>query len=459
MKDPSPIDLVHDARHLRLDTLVRLRWLAVAGQSAAVAGAHLGLGLPLPFGWCFLVIATSSWLNLALRVRYPASHRLKDEAAAALLAFDIVQLAALLFLTGGLQNPFAILFLAPVLISATALPPAHTLALGLLAVGLATLLALVHRPLPWFAAERLELPFLYVSGVWTAILLGTAFTGVYAWRVAEEARQLAQALAATELVLAREQHLSQLDGLAAAAAHELGTPLATITVIASELDRALGPLATPAVADDLKLLRDQVERCRGILSKLTSLDDDQSGFLETISLGHLVEELVAPQRALGVILDVTVRGDGPEPHCRRNPGILYGLSNIVDNAVDFAESRVMIEARWSADRVTLEIRDDGPGFAPEVLLRVGEPYVTTRGARGGSGEESGSGLGLGLFIAKTLIERSGAQMTLANAADPSTGAVVRIAWARHVFERDVAARRILGTSSAPTLTPARDVPI
>jgi two-component system, sensor histidine kinase RegB len=441
MTEASPIDLVHVARHLRLDTLVRLRWLAVTGQGAAVAGAHLGLGLPLPFGWCFLVIAASSWLNVALRVRYPSSHRLSDAAAAALLAFDIVQLAALLYLTGGLQNPFSLLFLAPVLISATALPPVHTLALGLLAVGLSTLLALVHRPLPWFATGKLEMPFLYVSGVWTAILLGIAFTGVYAWRVAEEARQLAQALAATELVLAREQHLSQLDGLAAAAAHELGTPLATITVVANELDRALGPQASAAVAEDLSLLRDQVERCRGILSKLTSLDDDQSGFLETITLSHLVEELVAPQRALGIVLDVSARGDGPEPRCRRNPGVLYGLSNIVDNAVDFAESRVIIEARWSADRVLLEIRDDGPGFAPDVLLRVGEPYITTRGHRK-AGDEEGGGLGLGLFIAKTLIERSGAQIALANAADPSTGAVVRIAWPRHVFERDVPVRRI-----------------
>ncbi|RVU20195.1 ActS/PrrB/RegB family redox-sensitive histidine kinase [Methylobacterium oryzihabitans] len=442
MIEMLPADAVRDARHLRLDTLVRLRWLAITGQSAAVAGAQFGLGLPLPFGWCFLVIAASSWLNLVLRIRFPASYRLSDDAAALLLAFDIVQLAALLFLTGGLQNPFSLLFLAPVLISATALPPERTLALGLLAVGLATLLTLVHRPLPWYVDGHLELPFLYVSGVWTAILLGTAFTGVYAWRVAEEARMLAQALAATELVLAREQHLSQLDGLAAAAAHELGTPLATITVVARELDRQLGPGASPAVAEDLKLLGEQVERCRGILSKLTSLNEDQSAFLETITLSHLVEELVAPQRGLGIVLDVSTRGEGPEPSCRRNAGVLFGLSNIVDNAADFAEERVIVEARWSAERVSIEIRDDGPGIAPEVLLRVGEPYVTTRGSRP-AGETGGGGLGLGLFIAKTLIERSGAQLTLANAADPSTGAVVRIVWPRHVFEREAGSRKNL----------------
>ena len=419
MPDTDLSGLGRDARHLRLDTFVRLRWLAITGQSAAVVGAQFGLGLPLPFGWCFLVIATSSWLNLALRIRFPASYRLSDDSAALLLAFDIVQLAALLFLTGGLQNPFSLLFLAPVLISATALPPERTLALGLLAVGLATLLALVHRPLPWFADGRIELPFLYVSGVWTAILLGTAFTGVYAWRVAEETRLLAQALAATELVLAREQHLSQLDGLAAAAAHELGTPLGTIMVVTKELVRQLGPTASPAVAEDLNLLREQVDRCRGILGKLTSLDGDGVGFLETVTFSHLVEELVAPQRALGAALDISSSGEGPEPAWRRNPGVMFGLANILDNAVDFAEARVSVEGRWTPERVWIEIRDDGPGFSSEVLLRAGEPYVTTRSHdRPQSGETVGAGLGLGLFIAKTLIERSGAQLALMNVAAP-----------------------------------------
>ncbi|WP_375457327.1 ActS/PrrB/RegB family redox-sensitive histidine kinase, partial [uncultured Methylobacterium sp.] len=304
--------------------------------------------------------------------------------------------------------------------------------------------------------------FLYVSGVWTAILLGTAFTGVYAWRVAEETRQLAQALAATELVLAREQHLSQLDGLAAAAAHELGTPLGTIMVVTKELVRQLGPTASPSVADDLHLLREQVDRCRGILSKLTSLDGDGAGFLETLSFSHLVEELVAPQRAMGIALDVSNRGDGPEPACRRNAGVMFGLANILDNAVDFADARVIIEGRWTLDRVSLEIRDDGPGFSGEVLLRAGEPYVTTRSrdrtqAQGQGGDTVGAGLGLGLFIAKTLIERSGAQISLSNASAPGArGAQVRISWARHIFERGAAPRHSPEFGTVPPL-PAGDV--
>ncbi|KLK94010.1 ATPase [Microvirga vignae] len=428
---PSP-------RQLRLDTLVRLRWLAIVGQASAVAGVRFGLGFPLPFELCFLVIAASVWTNLLLRIRYPASHRLGDNAATALLGFDILQLAALLYLTGGLENPFAMLFLAPVLISATALTPERTLALGLLAVGSATFLVLAHRPLPWFPGQTLSLPFLYVSGIWTAILLGTVFIGIYAWRVAEEARQLAQALAATELILAREQHLSQLDGLAAAAAHELGTPLATIALVSKELGHAL-PKDGP-VADDLKLLQEQVDRCRSILTKLTSMGEEEEGFLETISLSHLVEEIVEPQRAVGFDVRVLARGEGPEPVGRRNPGVVYGLSNILDNATDFAASQVTIEASWTPHEVFIEIRDDGPGYAPDILLRVGEPYVTTRSAakRTEADNDEGGGLGLGLFIAKTLIERSGAELTLTNAAPPATGAVARIVWPRHAFEKGAA---------------------
>jgi two-component system sensor histidine kinase RegB len=457
MVDVTPTDLARNARRLRLDTLVRLRWLAVTGQATAVAVVQFGFGFPLPFGLSILVIAVSAWVNLALRIRFPASHRLSDNAATALLAFDILQLGALLYLTGGLQNPFAMLFLAPVLISATALTPERTLGLGLVAVGCSTLLVLVHRDLPWFPGQKLDIPFVYVTGIWTAILLGTAFTGVYAWRVAEEARQLAQALAATELVLAREQHLTQLDGLAAAAAHELGTPLATIALVAKELDHAL-PEDGP-IAEDIRLLREQVERCRTILAKLTSLGQDQAAFLETISLSHLVEEIVAPQRSLGFDIDVEVSGEGPEPMGRRNPGVVYGLSNILDNAVDFAEERVTLKARWTRDEVRLEIRDDGPGYAPEVLLRVGEPYVTTRSAakRLDSDEEGGSGLGLGLFIAKTLIERSGAQLSLSNAAPPGTGAVARIVWPRHAFERG--AEPVARGARAEPLTNGQAVPI
>ncbi|MGA7184219.1 MAG: sensor histidine kinase, partial [Pseudolabrys sp.] len=222
----------HPHRNVRLDTLVRLRWLAIIGQSTAVLVVYYGLDFDLPIYACIAAIILAAWLNVALRLRFHMTQRLEPDRAAWLLAFDIAELAVLLFLTGGLQNPFAFLFLGPVLLSATALPPRFTLMLGGFAVACATVLVFVHYPLPWDSEDPLQLPPIYMMGVWMCILLAIGFIGVYAWQITEESRQLSDALAATELVLAREQHLSQLDGLAAAAAHELGTPLSTISVIA-----------------------------------------------------------------------------------------------------------------------------------------------------------------------------------------------------------------------------------
>src|SRR6202158_317811 len=256
-------------RNMRLDTLVRLRWLAVCGQLAGVLVVHFGLEFEVPIWACLVVIALAAVLNVALRVSFRQTQWLEPDRAAWLLTFDIAELAALLYLTGGLENPFAFLLLGPVLISATALPPRMTLLIGTFAMVCATVLVFVHYDLPWDNEDPLQLPEIYMVGVWLSILLAIRYIGVYTWQVAEEARQLSDALAATELVLAREQHLSQLDGLAAAAAHELATPLSTISVSARELEREIEP-SSPHV-EDVKLLREQTQRCRDILAKLTEL--------------------------------------------------------------------------------------------------------------------------------------------------------------------------------------------
>jgi two-component system sensor histidine kinase RegB len=422
----------HPQRNVRLNTLVRLRWLTVVGQTTAVLVVHYGLEYPLPIWACLAVIALSAWLNIALRVRFSLTQRLEPDRAAWLLAFDIAELAVLLFLTGGLQNPFAFMFLSPVLISATALPPRLTLMLGAFAVLCATALVFVHYPLPWDTEDPLELPPTYMMGVWLSILLAIGFIGVYAWQITEEARQLAEALAATELVLAREQHLSQLDGLAAAAAHELGTPLSTITVIAKELERAISPESRHR--DDVRLLREQAQRCRDILAKITELSSSGEPF-DRLQLSALIEEVVAPHRNFGITIDVVLPSDRTfEPVGARNPAIVYGLGNIVENAVDFARVRAEVRAVWSEEEVLITIRDDGPGFAAEIMDRLGEPYVTTRRHRP-KDEAEGTGLGLGFFIAKTLLERSGATLAFENRRQPEHGTEVRMRWTRNDFER------------------------
>jgi len=427
------IEQYHQRRRgVRLDTLLRLRWLAVIGQIAAVLIVQYGLEFDVPIWPCLAVIALSAWLNVVLRVRFGITKRLEPDRAAWLLALDIAVLAILLFLTGGLQNPFAFLFLGPVLISATALPARMTLMLAGFAITCSTLLVFFHYPLPWIAEEPLELPPLYMMGVWLAILLSIGFISIYAWQIIEESRQLADALAATELVLTREQHLSQLDGLAAAAAHELGTPLSTIAVVAKELELAIEPNSPHA--DDVRLLREQAHRCREILGKLTELPAAGEPF-ERMKLSALIEEVVAPHRNFGVTIGVAVPTElASEPVGARNPAILYGLGNLLENAVDFAREHVQVSANWDQDNVNVTISDDGPGFPPEVMDRMGEPYVTSRRRRMRAAAET-TGLGLGFFIAKTLLERSGATLALENRQFPQRGAVIHIGWDRADFER------------------------
>lgn len=423
----------HPRRTVRLDTLVRLRWLAIIGQTTAVLAVYYGRDFDLPLTACLAAIATSAVLNIALRVRFQMQRRLESDLAAGVLAFDIVELAVLLFLTGGLENPFTYLFLGPVLLSATALPARFTLLLGVLAMLCATILVFMHYPLPWDYDDPLQLPPLYMIGVWISILLAIGFIGAYAWQITEEARQLADALSATELVLTREQHLSQIDGLAAAAAHELGTPLSTIAVIAKELENAI-PRDAPH-GDDVRLLREQATRCRDILAKLNELQAGGPPF-DRMPLSALIEEVAAPHRHFGVAIDVILPAERANmPVCARNPAILYGLGNLAENAVDFASERVVVDAQWDDSGVTVTISDDGKGFASDILARIGEPYVTSRPRDPKDADSEHAGLGLGLFIAKTLLERSGATLSFENRLAPAHGALVNVRWPRADFER------------------------
>jgi two-component system sensor histidine kinase RegB len=433
MTDVAASDFRHPHRHIRLDTILRLRWLAALGQLAAIFIVAQGLEFDVPVIPCVAIIGLSALVNLALQIAFNPMQRLEPVYAAALLALNIVELAGLLFLTGGLQNPFSFLFLAPVLISATALPIRLTIALGVLAVACASALVFFHLALPWDSDDPLVLPPIYLLGVWLSILLAIGVTSLYSFQVTEEARKLSDALAATELVLTREQHLTQIDGLAAAAAHELGTPLSTIFLIARELEKSGHD--NDHLASELKTLREQAQRCRDILAKITQLSSSGAPF-DRMPLSTLIEETVAPHRDFGVAIKVRLAVAATrEPVGARNPAILYGVGNILENAVDFARTTVEVNAWWNADTVEIVISDDGPGIAPDMLKRIGEPYLSRRRSADEDQSER-SGLGLGIFIARTLLERTGAKVSFSNRTFPDHGAVVQIAWPRDRFETD-----------------------
>ncbi len=431
MRGPGP------ARgRVRLGTLNNLRWLAVAGQAAALIIVHFVLGYELPLVLCAAPIAASAALNLILALVYPAAKRLTGREATVFLVYDILQLAVLLYLTGGIENPFALLFVAPVVISAATLELANTLLLAAWSFAAVTYLARFHMPLPWMPTGTFHLPPLYLFGIWVSLLLGIGFTSIYARRIAGEASRMSAALSATQLALAREHRLAALGALAAAAAHELGSPLGTIAVVARELEREL-PKDSPH-GDDFRLLRAEAERCRAIITRLAQPEEAVLGAAQQMPLGALLDDIAAPHRGLDIDIAIEMP-PGPAPKVWRTPEVLHGLGNLIENAADFAARRVRVRAEWNASALTVDVMDDGPGFAPEIFEKIGEPYVTSRPRWRSFGETgvpaSQEGMGLGYFIAKTLIEQAGGALIARNR--PEGGAMVSASWPRGAIDGEV----------------------
>ena len=425
---------------VRMRTLILLRWMAIAGQLAAILVADRVYGLQLPLALCYMAVGASVLANLFSITLFPENRRLDEVESFFTLLFDLMQLAFLIFLTGGLTNPFALLVLAPVTISASALRLRSTVLLGGIAILLISVAVFWHLPLRFADGQELVIPRLFEFGFWLSITIGILFLGLYSRRVATEIRSMSEALLATQMALAREQKLTDLGGVVAAAAHELGTPLATIKLVAAELMDELRD--HPALQEDARLIGEQADRCRDILRDMGRAGKDDL-HLRQAPLSAVLREAAEPHMARGKRVEFSfapVEGS-PErqPTILRRPEIIHGLRNLVQNAVDFARSTVWIEGEWMDRTVTVRIIDDGDGFPPNVIGRIGDPFVRFRRDEPQVGQRPGyEGMGLGLFIAKTLLERSGAELTFANATDPflppedrpeRSGAVVEAVWA------------------------------
>lgn len=433
---------------VRLRTLSNLRWIATGGQTVALLLVYFGFHYDLPIIPCLACVSFSAGINLLHAFRYPATHRLTNREATIYLAIDVLQLTVLLYLTGGIANPFALMFIAPVVIAASTLNLGNTMILGAIALGSASVIAVVHEPLPWNGT--FELPPLYLAGSWASLVLGIGFTSVYAWRIASEGARISAGLAATQLALSREQRLSTIGALATAAAHELGTPLGTIAVVAHELERALP--AGSAEAQDARLLRSQAERCRMILMKLARPDEPMLGGTARLPICALLDDLADAFRDEELEIVITAAPsdrDSPQPQVWRAPELLHGLGNIIENAADFARSRVKIEASWTPAALTVSVEDDGPGFAPDIYEKIGEPYITSRPGDHAVGDTEISpsafktgkheGMGLGFFIAKTLLEQTGGAVKALN--PPGGGARVSVSWLRGAIDGETAPER------------------
>ncbi len=430
MSDISPDSFPpgHGRNWIRLKTLTLLRWWAIAGQASALVVAEHFFHLDLEMGLCFLVIGVSVASNLVATFVFAETKRLAEQDALLVVLFDMLQLGVLLYLTGGMNNPFSILIVGPVTVSASALSGRSTVFVGVMAIVIVTLLMQFHLPLRTVQGEVLRVPDIFRFGNWVAIVIAVVFLGVYSRRVVQEVRTMSDALQATQMALAREQKLTDLGGVVAAAAHELGTPLATIKLTSTELADDLDD--RPDLREDALLIRDQANRCRDILRSMGRAGKDDL-HLRRAPLTALVEEAAEPHvdRGKRIRFRHGANGDDPttQPTVLRRPEIIHGLRNLIQNAVDFARETVIVETRWSDRRITLRIMDDGRGFPPDMIGRLGEPFMRRRGAAPDPHRPGYEGMGLGLFIAKTLLERSGADLTFTNGTDPP-GALIEVSW-------------------------------
>lgn len=420
---------------LGLRTLVLLRWVAIAGQAAALLTAGHLLAMTLPIGPCMLLVGASVAMNVVMALVAPRNVRLTGTLAMFMLLFDLCQLVGLVALTGGLSNPFALLVLVPVTISASALGLRPTVVIGLVSILMVTLVWRIHLPLQFRDGRVVELPELFRFGFWLALVIGVVFLGLYARRVATEIRTMARALLATQMALAREQKLTDLGGVVAAAAHELGTPLATIKLVSAEMMDTLDQGSD--LYDDARLVRDQADRCTTILRSMGRAGKDDL-LMRAAPLDTVVEEAAEPHVHRGkhvhFVFEPGPGGAERAPLILRRPEVIHGVRNLIQNAVDFARANVWVDGEWSAERITLRIVDDGEGYPPHLIGRIGDPFVRSRRS---AARPEYEGMGLGLFIAKTLLERSGAELTFANGSDQTTpaadrpercGAVVEVVW-------------------------------
>lgn len=413
---------------VRLQSLVYIRWLAVFGQGFALVLVQWAMGYDLPIIPASLLVATSALVNVLVTLSYNANARLSNMGAILYLFYDALQLTGLLYLTGGLSNPFALLFLVPITISASHLSGKGTVFLGLTTLSCISFLAFFSLPLP-LPADEVQLSNTYILAIWSALVLGTIFLSGYAWRISSDGRRMTNALSIARMALAREQQLSAVGGIAAAAAHELGTPLNTILLVSEELASEF-PKGSEH-SEDTKLLHDQALKCAEVLAQLSQGPTDTRFFQKDAHHNYLpfqsLVALIADKYSdKGAKFNILTEGDlSNQPRLFATPEIQHGLGNLISNAAEFAKSQVTISLKWDEKKVFAVIEDDGDGFSEEILTKLGEPYTSSRAGRGG--------MGLGVFISQMLINHTGGIIIFRNAR--GAGAQVTIEWPRKQLEK------------------------
>ena len=407
--------------HLDKKTLVNLRWIAIIGQIIAINFVYFFLKLDLPIVETHIIISIGFITNIVLQFKIK-TNQLRDLNSALFLIYDLLQLSVLLYLTGGIFNPFSLLIIIPTIVSSTFLSMGTTIILGTLTIGLLFFLKEYHEILPGFGIHNFNFPEYYVAGALVSIIIGLVFLGYFGIKFSGETKKRSEALDKLQQVMAKEYELESLGGQAAAAAHSLGTPLATISVVAKELKKEIGDKST--YSKDLDLLISQAKRCSEILKQISKKEIVDDQFINLIKVEDLLEEIIISfKENTDKKITLFENEDKNKINIKRSPEIVYGLRNFIGNAIKFADNEVTIKLTSDDETIKLSINDDGPGFAEDIIKLIGEPYLKSKSKK----TNNKAGLGLGIFLGKTLLERKNARLSFSNKEDLK-GAVVRISW-------------------------------
>jgi len=407
--------------HLDKKTLVNLRWIAITGQLIAINFVFFFLQLDLPIIEAHIIIFIGFITNIFLQFII-RTNQLKDLDSFLFLVYDLLQLSGLLYLTGGIFNPFSLLIIVPTIVSSTFLSMGTTIILGTLTIALLFFLKEYHKVLPGLDAYSFNFPEFYLAGVLVSIIIGLVFLSYFGIRFSGETKKRSEALDKLQQVMAKEYELDSLGGLAAAAAHSLGTPLATISVVAKELKKEIGDKSNHS--KDLDLLISQTKRCSDILKQISKKEISDDQFINLIKVEDLLEEIITSfEKTSDKKITLLENEDKNKINIKRSPEIVYGLRNFIGNAIKFAGKEVRIKLISDDQNLVLVVNDDGPGFAEDIIKLIGEPYLKSRSKK----IADKAGLGLGIFLGKTLLERKKARLTFSNKEDLK-GAAVKISW-------------------------------
>ena len=423
--------LFKSSRDFQLDksTFVKLRWIALLGQFITINFVKLIFEFDFHFLTCNFIVCIGVITNILLQYKIKQS-QLNNNLSTIYLAYDIIQLGILIYLTGGITNPFVFLLIIPSVFSSTYLRLSSTVNLALITIIMLIFLTLFHFNLPSPGPLHFHVPNYYLYAIPFGIVIGLIFLVYFGLKFGSESRKRKEALDNIQNVIAKEHELLSLGGQAAAAAHSLGTPLSTISLIVNELKDELK--GNKKFEKDIELLISQSNRCNEILKKFSMNPHVEDEFISSeATFQDYLSEIIRSYQEISekkFLLD-TAKNENSVLF-RRSVEINYGLRNFIGNANKFSKQKVEIKLISDEENTEIQILDDGPGFPSDVINKLGEPYIKS------SSQEVRPkiGLGLGTFIGKTLLERNYGKINFKNTSK-STGALVNISWMNSDLKR------------------------